>query len=72
MVVMSQRTGIERAVEKAGSQTVLAAELGVSQQVVSRWMRRGWVPSSRVPEIAKRFGVPRASLIEPRLRALLG
>lgn len=63
-------TGIQRAVKAAGSQRALAKVLGVSQQSVSDWEIRGWVPIGRVVEIEAQFGVPRIDLVEPRLRYL--
>ena len=64
-------TGIEKAVARVGSQTELAARLGVTQQVISVWLRRGWVPVHRAAEIEHYTGVSRQSLIKPRWRELL-
>ena len=47
---MSAMRAFERAIKKAGGPTALAALLGVSDQVVSNWRRRG-VPPRRVLEI---------------------
>lgn len=62
------RTGIAQAVAAAGSQQALAARLGVSQQFVSRCVKRGYAPINRAREIEAAFGVPRAALINPRIR----
>lgn len=64
--------GVFELVLKAGSQTALAEQLGVSQQVVSKWLRRGYVPTRRVLECEATFGVPRVRLLDPRLRDMLG
>jgi len=45
---LSDITGIELACYAAGSQAKLADLLGCSQQNVSMWLRRGWVPVDRV------------------------
>jgi DNA-binding transcriptional regulator YdaS (Cro superfamily) len=64
-------TGIEQAVANVGTQTELATRLGVTQQVVSVWLRRGWVPLYRAAEIEHHTGISRQSLIKPRWRELL-
>ena len=63
--------GVRAAVEAAGSQALLASSLGVTQQAVSLWVRRGFVPVSRVVEIETQFGVDRAELVNPRTLELL-
>ena len=65
-------SGIARAIEAAGSQQALAERLGVTQQVVSTWCRRGWVPVRRAQEIEATLGVPRSTLISQRLVDLVG
>lgn len=65
------KTGIARAVEVAGSQGLLAAVLGVTQQMVSTWVRQGWVPKDRALEIEGLYGIPRRELVSPSLRDLL-
>jgi DNA-binding transcriptional regulator YdaS (Cro superfamily) len=64
--------GIQRAVEVAGNQRALATILGVTQQAVSAWVRRGYAPADRVVEIEAQTGVARETLVHPRLRDLLG
>ena len=64
-------TGIRQACYAAGSQAKLADLLGCSQQNVSSWLRRGYVPAERVVEIEQVTGVPRALLVSPKLRELL-
>lgn len=67
----TELSGIEQAVAKAGSQGKLAEALGVSQQAVQKWVRRGYVPPGRVVEIEATLGVPRAKLLSPRLADLV-
>ena len=67
-----QMTGIAEAVLMAGSQAKLADVLGVSQQLVSKWMRQGWVPMRRILEIEAQYGVSRHRLVNPRLTDLVG
>lgn len=75
---MTEPTGIDQAVAKAAEQAAaagkprsgqvqLAEELGVSQQLISRWVLRGWVPPERVVEIEALYGVPRKQLLKPSL-----
>lgn len=59
--------GIAEAVALAGNQTRLAERLGVTQQAISGWLRRGWVPLRRAQEIEAVTGVARARLINPRI-----
>ncbi len=67
-----EKSGIAAAVEAASSQEALAQKLGVTQQAVSEWQRRGWVPPRRAVEIEMHFGVPRMSLVNPRVLELVG
>jgi DNA-binding transcriptional regulator YdaS (Cro superfamily) len=63
---------VQRAVKVAGNQPSMAADLGVSQQCIATWCRQGYVPPARAQEIEMRYGVPRAELINPKLRNALG
>lgn len=76
-------TGIEQAIAKAAEQAQaggktrsgqvqLAEELGVSQQLISRWVIRGWVPPERVVEIEALYGISRKLLLKPSLVDLVG
>lgn len=65
------KPGIEVAVETAGSQEKLAQALGVTQQSVAKWFKRGYVPLDRAREIEAQFGVPRKSLVDPQVVELL-
>jgi DNA-binding transcriptional regulator YdaS (Cro superfamily) len=68
---MSGSNPVEAVVAAAGNQSNLASSLGVTQQAVSKWLRRGWVPLARAAEIEHLFGIPRKQLINPRLVDLL-
>lgn len=68
---IAQFTGIQRAVEKAGSQKKLAVVLGVSQQYISQALRDGYVSPHRAVEIEAEFGIPRKQLVKPELVQLL-
>lgn len=65
-----KQNGVERAIKKAGSQDKLADRLGVSQQVISKWKHRGYVPLNRAVEIEAQYGIKRAQLINPRIADL--
>ena len=65
-------SGIDQAIRAAGSQQKLAVKLGVTQQMVSKYKRNGFVPADRAVEIEVQFGVPRSTLINPRLLDLVG
>jgi DNA-binding transcriptional regulator YdaS (Cro superfamily) len=64
-------SGIADAIVAAGTQVGLAIRLGVTQQAVSKWMRRGWVPLRRAQEIEVQFAIPRGRLANPRIIDLL-
>jgi len=49
----------------------LAAELGVTQQALQKWIRKGYAPLLRVRAIEALTGVPRKELIDPRATELL-
>jgi len=63
--------GICKAVKAAGSQTELADKVGVTQQVISKWVRVGFVPLNRAVELEELYDIPRRELISPKLRDLL-
>lgn len=63
--------GIDIVIDKVGSQTALARELGVLPQAVQKWVMHGYVPLSRVKEIADKYEVDPFSLINPELLTLL-
>lgn len=59
---VKQQTGIDRAIQKAGSQQALADQVKVKQQSVSRWQACGVVPAKRVKAVAKATGVSKRAL----------
>lgn len=63
--------GIQKAITLAGSQRALAQHLGVSQQAVSEWEKRGYAPDARIVEIEAEYGIDRIELVNPALRRLL-
>lgn len=66
-------TGIEKAVDMAGGQGPLGASLvpPVTQQAISKWLQRGWLPADRAVEIEKRYGIPARELLSPTLAKAL-
>lgn len=66
-------SGIEQAVINSKlTQEEFARVLGVTQQAVSSWIKRGYAPAARAVEIESLYGVPRANLLSPKLRSLVG
>jgi len=67
-------SGIEAAIQRAGSRQIFADSLEppVSVQAVCQWVKRGWVPPQRAMEIERLYGVDRAYLVKPELVALVG
>jgi DNA-binding XRE family transcriptional regulator len=77
-------TGMQRAVQAAppvkikrhgkgvvlSKQAALGHKLGVTQQAISLWERRGWAPLKRCDEISQLTGVPSRELMDPRVRAM--
>jgi hypothetical protein len=64
-------TGAEAAVAAAGGQVKLAQALGVTQQSVSEWVRRGWFPLPRARKIVELYGVRITDLVHPDIVALV-
>lgn len=65
------QTGIEKAIEAAGSQVKLAEALGCTQQNVSLWRTQGWTPLDRAREIEMLYGIPRGELISPKIMGMV-
>lgn len=63
-------TGIEKAIEAAGSETALGEVLGVSQQAVNKWKVQGYVPQGRVEQLSRMYEIPRDDLLDPQIVAL--
>lgn len=60
-------TGIEKAVQACGSQLALADAIGCTQQNVSSWIKRGFVPVDHLIGVEQASGIPRHELISPKL-----
>ena len=56
-------TGIEKAIQAAGSQIKLAAMLGVKQPVIAHWKKQGWMPTPRAQQCADLFGIDMTELV---------
>jgi DNA-binding transcriptional regulator YdaS (Cro superfamily) len=63
-----KQTGVERVIAIAGTQSKVAADMGVEQQTVSHWLKTGHMPVKRAVEAEKLYGVPRSALVDPELR----
>jgi DNA-binding transcriptional regulator YdaS (Cro superfamily) len=50
-------TGIEKVIEKLGSQKALAEALNVSTMAISKWVSIGKVPADRVLNVEKLSGI---------------
>lgn len=66
-----QYSGILEAVVRAGSLQHISDTLGVSYQAVQQWLKIGYVPLGRIPEIESLYGVPRTDLMNPKYAAAL-
>jgi DNA-binding transcriptional regulator YdaS (Cro superfamily) len=64
--MQTEKTGIELAIDAAGSQELLAKSLGCTQQNISFWKTQGYVPLLRAVEIESITGVKRLELVDPR------
>lgn len=67
----SSYSGILDAVVRAGSLQNLSDKLGVTYQAVQQWLKTGYVPLARIPEIESLYGVPRTELMNPKYAAAL-
>lgn len=67
---MTDPSPMERAVQAAGSISALGRRLGVTHQVVCRWVSRGYVPAARALEIELHYGIPAKELVKPSLLEL--
>lgn len=57
---------LKRAISTVGSQAELARQIGVVQQVVNNWLRRGSVPAEYCPKIERvTAGAVRCEELQP-------
>lgn len=60
---MDTKTPLDEAITNAGSQAALARAIGVSQQLISYWIKKGGkVPAEYVPLVEDVSGVSRHAL----------
>lgn len=60
---METKTALDEAISKTGSQAALAREVGVSQQLISYWLKKGGkVPAEYVLKVELASGVSRHAL----------
>lgn len=65
---MTARTlPLDTAIKAAGDVLALATALGVSRQFIYKARKRGWVSPERAAQIETLYGIPKASLMDPRL-----
>jgi DNA-binding transcriptional regulator YdaS (Cro superfamily) len=63
--------GVSEAIDAAGGQAQLAKVIGCTQQNVSAWKQRGFVPVEHLVAVEAATGVPRTRLIKPQIMELL-
>lgn len=60
---MEQKTALGKAIASVGSQAALAKAIGISQQAISYWIKKGdRVPAEYVLHVEKASGVSRHEL----------
>lgn len=60
---METKTALDEAITNAGSQAALARDIGVSQQLISYWLKKGGVvPAEYVVKVEAASGVSRHAL----------
>jgi len=70
--VTEQKRGVDDLLTAAGgTQDLLAAAMGCTQQTVSLWMKKGYMPPERAKEAEGMFGIPKHRLVNPALLELL-
>lgn len=64
-----RRHAIDSAVKRAGGLNKFAAALGISNQAVTAWRRRGFVPFERATTVEYLYGVSRVAMMLPETAA---
>lgn len=68
-------SGVEQAIDKAGGGTkgkqAIAELLGVTEQAINNFSRKGWFPLERARQVADVYGLPLADLVRPDIRQAL-
>jgi DNA-binding transcriptional regulator YdaS (Cro superfamily) len=67
-----QDSAVRQAVTAAGGAAALARSLKVSGQAVGIWLKQGFVPQGRAKEIEALYDIPRAELVSPKVRSVMG
>lgn len=62
---------IDTAISRAGGIVKFTKAMGVTHQAVYSWKRRGWAPADKALIMETLFAVPRQSLMEPSLAAVV-
>lgn len=62
---------IDTAISRAGGIIKFAKAMGVTHQAIYSWKRRGWAPADKALIMETLFAVPRTSLMEPSLAAVV-
>lgn len=63
--------GINRAIEAAGSEEILADQLGVSQQFINKSKKKGFLPIERARIAADLHGIPLIDLVRADIAAAM-
>ncbi len=65
-------SGLQAAIDAAGSQAELGRVLGVTPPAISGWVQAGYVPPPRALQIEALYNIPRRTLLDPALLRLCG
>ena len=64
-------TGIDKAIQKAGSHAAFGEAIGTSAAFVTQSRRRGWLPLQRAQIAAELYGIPLVDLVRKDIAAAL-
>ena len=72
MTTKEQRIeAIDTAISRAGGIVKFTKAIGVTHQAIYAWKRRGWAPADKALIMETLFAVPRQSMMEPSLAAVI-